>query len=103
VLSILRHVHASAIEATPNLNNPDAFSRETGTLNTAIGVNGFSRDDFLSACEHLRGFGFAAEVLRNTSHMAPQDYCYRPTRRGLTVLDYLSQVPRDAEQRQKTK
>ena len=100
VLSILRHVHSSAIETAPNLYEPDPFSRETVTLNTAVGVNGFHRDDFLSVCERLRGFGLAAEVLRNTSHMAPHDYCYRPTRRGLAVLDYLSKVSDDAEQRE---
>ena len=60
VLSILRKVHSSAIETAPNLYEPDPFSRETGTLNTAIGVNGFHRDDFLSICERLRGFGLAA-------------------------------------------
>ncbi len=90
VLSILRQVHNAAIETAPNLYEPDAFSRETHTLNQAIGVNGFHPDDFLSTCERLRGFGLAAEVPRNTSHMAPHDYCYRPTRRGLAVLTYLN-------------
>jgi hypothetical protein len=89
VLSMLEAVHASAISTTPNLHEPDSFSRETPTLNRAISEAGFHRDDFLSICERLRGFGLAAEVLRNTSHMAPHDYCYRPTRRGLAVLSYL--------------
>jgi hypothetical protein len=90
VLTILKTVHASAISTAPNLHEPDAFSRETPTLNRAISEAGFHRDDFLSICERLRGFGLAAEVLRNTSHMALHDYCYRPTRRGLAVLSYLS-------------
>jgi hypothetical protein len=92
VLSILRSVHSSAIATAPNLNTPDAFSRETPALNGAIDVSRIHRDDFLSICERLRGFGFAAEVLRNISQMAPHDFCYRPTRRGLAVLDYLSSV-----------
>lgn len=90
VLRILASVHASAIASAPNLYEPDAFSRETPTLNRKINESGIHHDDFLSTCERLRGFGLAAEVLRNTSHMAPHDYCYRPTRRGLAVLDYLS-------------
>jgi hypothetical protein len=93
VLSILKNVHGSAIATAPNLNQPDAFSRETPTLSQAIGLSQIHPDDFLSACERLRGFGFAAEVLRNTSQMAPHDFCYRPTRRGLAVLDYLSSMP----------
>ena len=90
VLDILSSVHASAISASPNLYEPDAFSRETAALMRDIRSSGIHSDDFLSTCERLRGFGLAAEVLRNTSHMAPHDYCYRPTRRGLAVLSYLS-------------
>src|SRR6266478_3241272 len=89
VLGMLETVHASAIASAPNLYEPDAFSRETAALMRDIRSSGFHLDDFLSTCERLRGFGLAAEVLRNTSHMAPHDYCYRPTRRGLAVLAYL--------------
>jgi hypothetical protein len=99
VLSILKKVHSSAIATAPNLYEPDAFSRETPTLNQAIGVSQLHRDDFLSSCERLRGFGLSAEVLRNTSQMAPHDFCYRPTRRGLAVLDYLSSMPKTNEPR----
>lgn len=90
VLGILRSVHSSAISRVPNLNDSDSFSRETPALKRAVAESGIHSDDFLSTCERLRGFGLAAEVLRNTSHMGPNDFCYRPTRRGLAVLDYLS-------------
>ena len=92
VLDILATVHASAVSHMPNLQNPDPFSRETPRLKTAIAESGIHRDDFLSMCERLRGFGLGAEVLRNTSHMGPEDFCYRPTRRGLVLLDYLKNV-----------
>jgi len=88
-LAMLATVHASAISHTPNLHDPDVFSRETPTLKRKISESGIHPDDFLSTCERLRGFGLAAEVLRNTSQMGPQDYCYRQTRRGLAVLSYL--------------
>jgi hypothetical protein len=90
VLSMLEAVHAPAISSSPNLYEPDAFSRETAALMRDVRASGIHSDDFLSTCERLRGFGLVAEVLRNTAHMAPHDYCYRPTRRGLAVLSYLS-------------
>jgi len=89
VLKILATVHAGAISYAPNLHDPHQFSKETPRLKTAIADAKIHPDDFLSACERLRGFGLGAEVLRNTSHMAPGDFCYRPTRRGLVLLDYL--------------
>jgi hypothetical protein len=92
VLRVLATVHASAVSHMPNLQNPDPFSRETPRLKTAIAESGIHPDDFLSTCERLRGFGLGAEVLRNTSHMGPEDFCYRPTRRGLVLLDYLKNV-----------
>jgi hypothetical protein len=92
VLGILATVHASASLYTPNLQDPHQFSKETPALKTAIAASGIHPDDFLAMCERLRGFGLAAEVLRNTSHMGPQDFCYRPTRRGLLLLDYLTKI-----------
>lgn len=94
VLRILAAVHASAISHMPNLQDPHQFSKETPGLKIAIADSGIHRDDFLSTCERLGGFGLGAEVLRNTSHMGPEDFCYRPTRRGLLLLDYLENVAR---------
>ena len=90
VLGILKTVHANAISQMPNLQDSNQFSKETPSLKTEIANSRIHRDDFLSTCERLRGFGLAAEVLRNTSHMGPEDFCYRPTRRGLVLLDYLA-------------
>ena len=60
VLGVLATVHASAISHTPNLHDPDAFSRETPTLKAKIAESGIHPDDFLSTCERFRGFGLAA-------------------------------------------
>jgi hypothetical protein len=89
VLGILAAVHAETISHAPNLQDPNQFSAQTSTLMTTVAKSGIHRDDFLSTCERLRGFGLGAEVLRNTSRMGPEEFCYRPTRRGLTLLDYL--------------
>ena len=94
VLGTLASVHASAVSTMPNLQDPHQFSKETPRLMTAIAGSGIHRDDFLSTCERLRGFGLGVEVLRNTGHMGPEDYCYRPTRHGLLLLDYLKSVPK---------
>jgi hypothetical protein len=94
VLEILATVHAGAVSTMPNLQDPHQFSKETPALRTAIAESGIHRDDFLSTSERLRGFGLGAEVLRNNSHMGPEDFCYRPTRRGLLLLDYLKSVTR---------
>jgi len=90
VLGMLATVHAAALLYAPNLHDPHQFSKESPKLKAEIGNSGIHRDDFLSTCERLRGFGLAAEVLRNNSHMGPEDFCYRPTRRGLALLDYLN-------------
>jgi hypothetical protein len=92
VLNVLATVHASAIAHTPNLQDPHQFSRETPALMATIAKTGIHRDDFLSTCERLRGFGLAVDVVRNPSQMGPEDFCYRPTRRGLLLLDYLKNV-----------
>jgi hypothetical protein len=89
VLGILFSAHSSAISTYPNLIESDAFSRETPKFMQAVATSGLHADDFLSACERLMGFGLAANVLHSTTHMGPNDFCYRPTRRGLAVLSYL--------------
>jgi hypothetical protein len=96
VLGVLATVHAGAVLHMPNLQDPDQFSRETPRLKAAIAESGIHPDDFLSTCERLRGFGLGAEVLRNTSHMGSRDFCYRPTRRGLVLLDYLKNLSKVA-------
>jgi hypothetical protein len=96
VLLILATVHAPVLSKLPNLNRSDLFSAETKNLMSAVSKSGIDSDDFLSTCERLRGFGLAVEVLRNTSHMSPEDFCYRPTRRGLLLLDYLKPTNADA-------
>jgi hypothetical protein len=90
VLGILFSAHSSAISTYPNLIETDAFSREARRFMQAVATSGLHADDFLSTCERLRGFGLAVEIAHSTMHMGPNDFCYRPTRRGLGVLSYLN-------------
>lgn len=88
-LDVLRTTFRSVIDQYPNLNDPNAFTMGMDGYRTAINLNGFDPEDFNACCARLAGFGLAIEVLRNISRMAPSDYCFRPTRRGLALLDYL--------------
>jgi hypothetical protein len=79
VLGILSTVYANTVAHMPNLQDPHQFSKETKGLKTAIAVSGLHRDDYLSTCERLRGFGLAAEVV----HLNPTSsvYSYFPGNR----------------------
>ena len=67
-------------------------SRErTDQLVKKVDESKIHRDDFYSYCKRLEGFGLAIEVPRNPSRMAPGDYCFRPTRRGLKLLSLLDE------------
>lgn len=93
-LIVLRHLEeafASLFPVYPNMQDPNAFTEKFQDFKDAVRRSGLHPEEFQSECERLRGFGLAAEVLRNTSRMAPSDYCYRPTRRGLKLLRLLGQ------------
>ena len=72
------------------MNDPNPFTEKAQELLKAAGEAGFHRDDFYAYCRRLEGFGLAMEVPRNTSRMAPGDYCFRPTRKGLELLRLLA-------------
>ena len=88
-LDVLRTAFRDVIAHLPNLNDPNKFTEHIQDYTSAIGVNHFDPEDFYAACARLNGFGLAIEVLRNSSRMQIHEYCFRPTRRGLTLLDYL--------------
>jgi hypothetical protein len=91
-LQILRHLveaYGSLFAIYPNMHDPNVFTEKIQDFKDAVSRSGLHPEEFQSVCERLRGFGLAAEVLRNTSRMSPSDYCYRPTRRGLKLLRLL--------------
>ncbi len=79
---------SESCEHTPNLNLPNAFSDEMDALRKAADAR-MHRDDFYAHCQRLSGAGLAIEVVRNSSRMAPDEYCFRPTRRGLKLVKLL--------------
>jgi hypothetical protein len=91
VLHILKRVYGHLFPPLPAYQDPNAFTEQIQEFKDAITGSGIITEEFQSVCERLRGFGLAAEVLRNASRMAPTDYCYRPTRRGLKLLRLLGE------------
>jgi hypothetical protein len=89
VLRVLRLVYGHLFPPLPAYQDPNAFTELFQDFKDAIAGSGIIVEEFQSVCERLRGFGLATEVLRNSSRMAPSDYCYRPTRRGLKLLRLL--------------
>jgi hypothetical protein len=91
VLDILRSVYADVVAQQPNVHDPNAYTEKMGELRHAIVNSKLHPDDFQAICERLSGFGLAAEVLRNPGRMNLNDFCYRPTRRGVKLLKLLGE------------
>lgn len=85
-VQILYSVFADVVKVYPNLHDPNVFTERAGQLLKKVDESKIHRDDFYSYCKRLEGFGLAIEVPRNIGRMAPGDYCFRPTRRGLKLL-----------------
>ena len=88
-LGILRTAFAVVITGLPNLNDPNQFTERMQDYRTAIAQAQIQPEDFYGSCSRLSGFGLAIEVLRNPGRMEIHEYCYRPTRRGLALLEKL--------------
>ncbi len=90
VLGILRSVYADVLAQQPYVHDPNAYTEKIGELRHAIVNSKLHSDDFQAICQRLSGFGLVAEVLRNPSRMNLNDFCYRPTRRGLKLLKLIN-------------
>jgi hypothetical protein len=97
VLGILQSIFAEVIAHQPNLHDPNSFTEKMDDFRRAIAESRLHPDDFRAICERLSGFGLAAEVLRNTSRMGLNDFCYRPTLRGLKLLKLLADSKRGTQ------
>lgn len=89
MLKLMREVYEPAIRTTPNMHDPNYFTQHFGKYKTMVQERGIHSDDAVSLGVRLSGFGLACEVPRNTTHQAPGEYCFRPTRRGLYLLSLL--------------
>jgi hypothetical protein len=92
VLGILESVYRDVIVQQPNYHDPNPYTEKMGELRRAIADSKLHSDDFRSICERLSGFGLLAEVIRNSSRMDFNDFCYRPTRRGVRLLKMLKEL-----------
>lgn len=88
-LRLLKTAFRDVIRHLPNLNDPNAFTERVEDYRTTITLAKIDPEDFYAACARLNGFGLALEVVRNVSRMHPHEHLFRPTRRGLALLDCL--------------
>jgi hypothetical protein len=88
-LVLLRTAFAEVIAHLPNLHDPNRFTEKMQDYRDAIRRSKLHPDDFYASCARLSGFGLAIEVLRNNGRMRIEEHCFRPTRRGLALLDSL--------------
>lgn len=99
-LGILKVTFASVVNHAPNLNDPNAFTERMQDYRTAIAQAQIQPEDFYASCARLNGFGLAIEVVRNNSRMQLHEYCFRPTRRGLALLECLERFGSDKKRTQ---
>ncbi|HWF37647.1 MAG TPA: hypothetical protein VG322_03950, partial [Candidatus Acidoferrales bacterium] len=90
VLAKLSLAFAGLMLTNPKLPNR-LFSDNNMALDRIVEKEG-DRDEFYSTCGRLIGFGLAVEVSWPINHTQPHERCIRPTRRGLTLLEYLKMV-----------
>jgi len=96
ILRLLVESYESVIKTYPNLHDPNAFTEQAQAVLRRVDECKIHRDDFYAHCSRLAGFGFAIETVRNTARMSPGDYCFRPTRRGVRVLEMISLTARSS-------
>jgi hypothetical protein len=102
VLRSLREVFGPVASHTPNFHDPNPFTERIGDLRTAIKKLNMHPDDFYSTCARLAGFGLALEELRNETRMHLSEHCYRPTRRGFSLLAYMDAAGGEAKRHAKS-
>jgi hypothetical protein len=86
-LDILETAFRPTYGANPNLTGTNQFVEHLNDLTQAVHVHKIHLDDFYGTCLRLSGFGLATE---DRPAVRPNgERCFRLTRRGLALLDYL--------------
>jgi hypothetical protein len=95
VLEILGSAQAHLADKQGQMSHKAAaYSEAHNVVLGKAGAAGLPREEFYSRCSRLAGFGVAAEVPRNPSIVSPDDYHYRLTTRGLSLLRLLGRASR---------
>jgi hypothetical protein len=96
-LDVLRTAFREIISNPSNLNDPNQFAERMQDYRSAIQVNRIDPENFYASCARLNGFGLAIEVVRNPHKMHPNEYLFRPTRRGVALVDCLERFPKGVQ------
>jgi hypothetical protein len=89
VLGILSEIYGSYVNTDPNSNAVAVFTMHMDKQFAAMLASNIQSDDFLSSCARLGGFGLALEESRTPGELRIAVRCFRPTRRGMALLQYL--------------
>ena len=89
ILGVLVDEYRDIIRQEPNFHDHNPYTERFPAVLKRVDEFKIHRDDFYSQCARLAGFGFAIEVMRNDMRMAPNDHCFRPTRRGVKLLEMI--------------
>ncbi|MGA2646973.1 MAG: hypothetical protein ABSF15_19855 [Candidatus Sulfotelmatobacter sp.] len=94
ILRELADEYSDIIRQQPNFHDQNPYTEKFPEVLKRIEEHKIHRDDFYAQCARSAGFGFAIEVMRNNFRMAPNDYCFRPTRRGIKLLEMIDSFGR---------
>jgi hypothetical protein len=73
----------------PGFNLVPQYAANIQGIRDSITRTNFHPDDFYSTCARLYGFGLVLEEQRNPSHFEAHERLFRPTHRGITLVEYL--------------
>jgi hypothetical protein len=88
-LQVLDMAQGDLVAREPVPSGPDVYIDRNARILAAVDAERISRDDFYSRCSRLHGFGLAIEVPRNIYKMAPEDHCFRMTKRAARLIELI--------------
>lgn len=102
MLVLLCDVYANPTTMAPNLNRPDMFSEHYAAFKKSLDERKIHFDDSISIGARLSGFGLAYEAQRNTTRQSPEEIFFRPTLRGIYLLELMRKAEQSLSKRDNT-
>ncbi len=88
-LELLAEVNGQYVNTDPVSNNVNVFIDRMSEQFAAMLASKINPDDYLGCCARLIGFGLALEESRMKGDLRLAARCFRPTRRGMVLLEAL--------------
>jgi len=97
MLGLICEAHKDAVRNAPNMNDPNGFNHHYRTLKEMADRRGLHPDDCLALGLRLAGFGLAHHTEGSINDQ--NEVRFRPTRRGLYLLELLNKAEASFENR----